>query len=176
MSTASEPSTTRPWKRRLLWVGVILLTLALVGIGVFSGLAVQWTKITQADLATATTTLQAQRDALGSAPPYLDRDAQGRDFLHHELEQAEEQDLSTLHAMVWIAPREKLVHVTMPMWFVRAKDFGGNGLTLLLATADRDLGDLDLELDVAALERRGPGLLLDRDRPNGTTFLVWSED
>jgi hypothetical protein len=176
MSTASEPSRARPWKRRLMWTGVLIVTLGLVGLGVFSGLAMQWTEITSADLATATATLQAQRDALGSAPPYLDRDDQGRDFLHHELEQAEGQDLSTLHAMVWVAPREKLVHVTMPMWFVRAKDIGGNGLSMFLAAADRDLGDLDLELDVAALERRGPGLLLDRNLPNGTTFLVWSED
>lgn len=159
-----------------MWTGVILVTLGLVGLGVFSGLAMQWTEITKADLATATATMQAQRDALGSAPPYLDRDDQGRDFLHHELEQAEGQDLSTLHAMVWVAPREKLVHVTMPMWFVRAKDLSGNGLSMMLAVADRDLGDLDLELDVAALERRGPGLLLDRNLPNGTTFLVWSED
>lgn len=176
MSTASEQSRARPWKRRLMWTGVILVTLGLVGLGVFSGLAMQWTEITKADLATATATMQAQRDALGSAPPYLDRDDQGRDFLHHELEQAEGQDLSTLHAMVWVAPREKLVHVTMPMWFVRAKDLSGNGLSMMLAVADRDLGDLDLELDVAALERRGPGLLLDRNLPNGTTFLVWSED
>lgn len=175
MSTASDSSGPRPWKRRTWRILGGIAVVAVVAMVVFASLAAQWTEWEAADRDQATTAFTAQRAQLGPALPYLDRDAEGRNFLHQELERPDTQRLSTLHALAWLAPQERLVHVRFPMWFVRAKDFGGNGLVLMLATVDRNLADLDLELDVAALERRGPGLLLDRELPNGTSLLLWSE-
>lgn len=108
-------------------------------------------------------------------PPYLDVDEHGKTFLRAELEPVGgSEELSTLHAMVWFSSSDKRLQTHIPMWFVRVKDVGGNTLNLLLSAAEWDLDTLQLELDVCALERRGPGLLLDREQPNGSRLLVWS--
>jgi hypothetical protein len=45
----------------------------------------------------------------------------------------------------------------------------------MFAAVEGDVEDLDLDLDVAALERRGPGLVLDRSWAAGNRILVWTE-
>jgi hypothetical protein len=60
------------------------------------------------------------------------------------------------------------------MWFVKAKNFNGGGLTLVLSAAEWSRSDLSLNLGVEALERRGAGLLFDRKREDGSEILLWS--
>jgi len=172
MSRAARKS---PMRRLLLGL-VVLGALGLIGIGIFAGMVVSWTETNSADAATAATRFEQQLELLGPAPPYLDRTLQGRDFLHQELEQETATRLASLHALLWVAHREQLMEIEVPMWFVRVKDAGGGGLRLLLASTYWDADDLQLELDVDALERRGPGLLLDRGHEDGTRLLVWSEE
>ena len=160
----------RPW-RWLRW----LLTAGLVGFLIFAAMVASWSNSEPADLEQAQAKFAAKLQELGSAPPYIDQDDVGRSFLHTELENPRSPiRLAELHAMVWLAESEELLQTHVPMWFVRIKDAGGNGLSLLLSVVEWDLDDLQLELDVAALERRGPALLLDRRKADGSRLLIWS--
>jgi len=167
--------TRKSTGRRILIALLVLGVLGLIGIGIFATLVVSWTESTPADAEQAAARFAQQLEDLGPNPPYLDRDANGRDFLHQELEQERRTHLQSLRALLWMADHQQLIEMKVPMWFVRAKDAGGGGLRLLLAGSSWDAEDLQLELDVASLERRGHGLLLDRKRPDGSRFLAWSE-
>lgn len=156
------------WLRWLLLAGA-------VGVAIFATMAASWSSSQSANAQQADALFSAQLEALGPHPPYLDVDESGKTFLRTELEPSEAPEgLATLHAMVWLSGSEKMLQTHIPMWFVRVKDMGGNTLNLLLSAAEWDLDNLQLELDVATLERRGPGLLLDRQRADGSRLLVWA--
>jgi hypothetical protein len=168
-------STPSPKRRRWGRLLLVLLLAAMAGIAGFAVMLASWTQSettapTEAELAFAD-----ELARLGPAPPYLDRDAEGKDFRRTELELADAVRLQSIHALMWIAPSRRLIRLEVPMWFVRLKDAPGGVLGLMFAAVEGDVEDLDLDLDVAALERRGPGLVLDRSWAAGNRILVWTE-
>lgn len=156
------------WLRWLLLGGV-------VGIAIFATMAASWSSSEPANAEQAAAQFAAQMELLGPLPPYIDLDENGKTFLHTELEpQVPPAEITTLNAMVWLSGPNRLLQTHIPMWFVRIKDMGGNGLTLLLSAAEWDMANLQLDLDVKALERRGSGLLMHRQQADGSRLLVWS--
>jgi hypothetical protein len=161
------PKTWR-WFRWLLLGGA-------VGIAIFATMAANWSSSEPANASQAAAQFAAQMELLGSQPPYIDQDEGGKTYLRTELEPPKAPTaITTLHAMVWLSGSEKMLQTHIPMWFVRVKDIGGNGLTMLLSAAEWDMQNLQLDLDVKALERRGAGLLMDRQQADGSRLLVWS--
>ena len=166
METKAKPKTWR-WLR---WFVAFAAIGAAIGIVMISS----WTTASTASAAEANAIFAAQRTALGDSPPYIDVDENGKSYLRHELESEIPQPLHAVHALVWLAAEQRLLQIRVPMWFVKAKDLNGNGLTLMLSAVEWSSSDLSLNLGVDALERRGRGLLCDRERSDGTKILLWS--
>jgi hypothetical protein len=165
----SNKVTSKTWRWLRWFVGF-----AAIGATIGIGMIASWTDVSAVTASEASAVFAAQRAALGDSLPYIDLDEDGQSYLHHELERDLPQEIRAVHALVWLAVDQRLLQVRVPIWFVKAKDFNGNGLSLLLSTAEWSRADLSLNLSVEALERRGAGLLFDREREDGSKILLWS--
>ena len=73
---------------------------------------------------------------------------------------------------------QRLVHITVPHWF--ARQFAGHGnqfrwLGQLTFLDDTEFDPEAIQLSLAQVEKRGPGLIADYRHPNGGQFISWVE-
>lgn len=103
--------------------------------------------------------------------PYLEVKDGGGTVVHKEQEGTERKTITDLHIIGWDDRDQTLFQLTMPFWLLQ---LGGNRP---IRVNQRGSGGnfLDLEITARDLERRGPGLLLDRTDRRGRRVLVWAE-
>ena len=77
--------------------------------------------------------------------------------------------ISDLHVLVWSPDSQRTVDISLPMWILkmgkRKMDFGSNS-------------GVDFEryrIDITDIERIGPHLLVDLEKPGGERVLVWTK-
>ncbi len=149
---------------------LLLLVVATLGVGVFVYLASNAVTIEQANESDARRRFQAERAALGSAPPMLEIDATGRVVRHASPPSEEAHHLQRLRLLVYQAQQQRLIRSDVPFWFVSIK-----GPALRYAVQGTRV-DLDrLGVTAADIQRHGPGPILDETRANGDRILVWVE-
>src|SRR5262245_49039063 len=87
--------------------------------------------------------------------------------------------LRTFHTVIFdTRGSERIVHITVPYWFVRL--FAGrNGefswLGQLTFLDDTEFDGEAIRLSLDQLERQGPGLIVDYQHPSGGQFISWVE-
>jgi hypothetical protein len=79
-------------------------------------------------------------------------------------------EVTSLHLLAWDPREGKLARFELPFWFLRLK----SGPISFSAYAS-GLDDHGVNLDPAAIERFGPGLLLDADGRGGQHVLLWAQ-
>jgi len=78
--------------------------------------------------------------------------------------------IRALHLLAYNPVSQRLVHVNLPVWLLRA------GRAKSLALIDQgDFGSGGTHLTLDDIERHGPGLILDHRRINGAQAIVWAE-
>lgn len=162
----------RPW----VWVvggiaavGIVGL-IAIVAAGFyFMSRHIDAEAVTPAEAATA---FETERARFAEQIPLIELDSHGRFVRAHtegrEREHAERP--AVLHLLAYDPGDGQMVRFRLPFWLLRTRAGRGtvdvNGMRL-------DLQDLKLTVD--DLERYGPTLLVDHQRPDGQRVLVWSQ-
>ena len=77
---------------------------------------------------------------------------------------------STLHALAYRVPEQRLVHAIVPFWFLKIK-----GRAVQYALRDTGVDLKRLGVTPGDLEQYGAGVVLDEARANGDRLLVWTE-
>jgi hypothetical protein len=87
--------------------------------------------------------------------------------------------LHSFHTVVFdTRDSRRLVRITVPAWFGRLyarHDGGYRWLGELTFLDDTEFDPVPIDLSLAAIERHGPGLLVDYRHPSGGQFIAWVE-
>ena len=87
--------------------------------------------------------------------------------------------LRSFHTVVFdTRGSRRLVRITVPVWFARLFARHGGGfrwLGELTFLDDTEFDPVPIELPLAAIEQRGPGLIVDYRHPGGGQFISWVE-
>lgn len=78
--------------------------------------------------------------------------------------------LTTLHIIAFDDKEGRLVRVDVPFWLLRLKSG-----PIAFSSYASGFDDRRVRLRVEDIERRGPGIVLDLDRPNEGRVLIWAE-
>jgi hypothetical protein len=95
--------------------------------------------------------------------------SRGAVVVHRELATGDTGSVATLHVRVW-SPRDKtFVKIDLPFWMMRLT--GNKPITLNAGS----LRAVTLTVTPEAIDRRGPGLVLNWSGRKGERLLVWTE-
>ena len=156
-----------------LLVAVVVFALAMMGLSgiLFS----RWSDLRTVSPEDADRAFAAAVAEAGGGPPYLEISADGIAHLRTDLERSPPTELRTLHLLAWEPARGQLLQVSFPFWFVRLKLAATVNVGKLASVLAHHWENLDVEISVAALQRRGPGLVLDHRLADGARILLWTE-
>jgi len=164
---------------RRTWLQVAIaaiVVLAIVAIGIVGGTTLYIYRHIRAEFVPADTAeerIAAARARFGSSRAFLRVDADGRAVVNgREAAGDAHEPLATLRALAYDPAARKLVDISVPFWLLRLVP---NGRISLDANSGIDFDAERLNLNLAALEELGPGLILDHAQASGTRLLVWSE-
>ena len=102
--------------------------------------------------------------------PFIEFGADGVPVVHREQQGPARRSLNAMVVVGWDGrSRQGVFRLTMPFWVVSM----GNRRHLQVAQPDGS--SIDLQVTVEDLERRGPGLILDRTDRRGRQVIVWTE-
>jgi hypothetical protein len=144
-------------------------TIAVAGLFVFAFLAWRSVTIERADSGAALRRFAQVESRFRSSEPMLRIDAGGT-ITRRPVPVGEPARLSSLQALAYRMPEQRLVHAVVPFWFLKVK-----GPAVQYALRDTGLDLKRLGVTAADLEQYGAGVLLDQSRPNGDRLLVWTE-
>jgi flagellar basal body-associated protein FliL len=78
--------------------------------------------------------------------------------------------LTTLHVIAFDEDEGRMVRVDVPFWLLRLKSG-----PIAFSSYTRGFDDRRARVRVEDIERRGPGIVLDLDRPREGRVLIWAE-
>jgi len=171
------PGYNRGMRRRRRWLGwvlVILASLAVLGIGLSGYLLSRWGEVRRVDAAAAGEAFRGARQLAGGGPAYVEVAPSGEVRVHRDLEGEAPRPFATLHLLAWDPEAGKLLRIAFPRWFVRLKMNDTVNLGTITTALAGDWRHLDLRVSVRDLDRRGPGLVLDRQMDDGSRVLLWT--
>jgi hypothetical protein len=117
--------------------------------------------------------MAAARARFGAQPALVRVDADGEAVVTgREDSGGSHAPLATLRALAYDSAARKLVDVSIPFWLLR---LAPDGRISLDADSGIDFDAGRVQLNVAALEALGPGLVLDHADEQGLRVLVWTE-
>ena len=112
---------------------------------------------------------ESARNTLPVRAPLLTLDADGNDEIQVATVGHGDTVPDTLHVMAWDADEGRILTVHLPFWLLRFADDGRFEF-------DAARGDpFTIELTLDDLERHGPGLIVDHERPGRERVLIWTE-
>jgi hypothetical protein len=143
---------------------------ALFGFTVFGAMVWRVTQVERVSPDAALERFEAARDSLGVLRPMLKIvDGELRRIADDDTTAVDVSSPKTLYVMAYRGPREGLVQVSIPLWFLRLKAPAVDFVLRDTGWSLRELG-----LSPADLERAGPALVIDETRTNGDRVLVWT--
>jgi hypothetical protein len=151
----------------------IAISAAVLGLSVL--VLSSWTKLRSATAPEASSAFDTALAEMVSRSPYLEISQEGTVQVHRELEQPEPADLDVLHVLTWEPATTRLLQLDFPFWFVRLKMSRTLNLGTLASVLVHDWGSFDLSVTEDDLARRGPGLVLDTTRADGSRMLLWTD-
>ena len=149
--------------------------LAIIAIVMVGGATVFFYRHIRSDIVpadTAAARIAAARARFGSNPAFLRVDADGRTVVNGREDVASSEPLAALRALAYDPRSGKLIDVSIPFWMLRLVP---NGRISLDAGTGFNFDAERLNLNLAALEELGAGLVLDHSQASGTRLLVWTE-
>jgi hypothetical protein len=163
------PTATRRWLPIVAGIAVLLVFVGIAAIAVsvayFSEHATVSRGVTSGDADAAFAKAKA---AFADSRPVVEFDGDGRPrYVEGIASRKNPGTVTTVHVMVWDPDERALATVALPMWLLRLKsgpiEFGAYV---------EGLDDGGVHLEVADLERYGPGVLFDYARPSGERVLL----
>ena len=165
--------------RRRTWLQVavaVIVVLGVAAIAIAGATAVYIYRHIRADSVTverAEERIAAARARFGSSRAFLRVDADGRAIVNgRDVGGGPREPLATLRALAYDPAGGKLVDISVPFWLLRLIP---NGRISLDASSGIDFDAEKLNLNLAALEDLGPGLVIDQEDRAGRKVLVWTE-
>ena len=152
-------------------IGVIVVCIvALAGVGIYAV-----TRNFKSQPATATSaikTFEQARTALGGQPALLTlEDIDNPSTIQKKIDSlpASTTPATTMEILVWAPNNERTVRITLPFWLLK---FGKKKIDI----SGADSFDFNrMQIDINQLERIGPKLIVDVERPGGERVLVWTK-
>ena len=118
----------------------------------------------------AAKTMAEARERFKGQTAFVEIGPHGDPIVHKELEGPARQPVSAVVVLGWDGGhRQGVFRLKMPFWGVTI----GNRRNLRVSRPDGRT--VDLQVSAEDLERRGPGLILDRTDERGRQLLVWTE-
>jgi hypothetical protein len=164
------------------WIPIVIgivIFVVIVGIGLIGGAIYVFSR--QVDFETVETAAGEQefeklREGFRGQTPFIeltsdDEGDEPRAIVHRELAKGQPGKVSTVHIRVWSPDERKLIRLDLPFWMVRLM---GNK-PIDIETGDSAFSRVSLKVTAEELERRGPGLVMDFQAPQGESVLVWLE-
>jgi hypothetical protein len=148
---------------------VILALLGIVAAGVF--LAVRSVETARVPAAEAMREFEEVRERFAGQEPLLTLDEAGRPEPMRREPPAQPAPIETVSVLAWDEREARLVRMNLPFWLVRL----GNRGKINFRSGDLPFSSEQLDLEVADLERFGPGLVLDFTGRRGERVLVWTQ-
>lgn len=156
----------RTWvKATLAGVGVLAVGFAvLAGTGAYYVLRNLDTRsVSEAEIGSD---FQAIRTRFGARPPLIEvADPQKADIRIQRPAEPDGRPVSTLHVLTWEAEDRSVFRTEVPLWLMRFSS--ANVLSHLGIAPER------FRLTVQDIERYGPGVVVDFNRPGKSRVLVW---
>lgn len=153
---------------------VVIVLVAVVAIGLAYRYLLDWTEVTAPLPPEADVAFAVAREQAGGGTPYIEIDATGP-TVHHDQEAMEARGFAELRLLAWSPDEQRLVRMSFPRWFVWLKTSSRMNLGTMIAATERDWAHLDLDVGYEDISLRGPGLLLDHRRADGSRLMLWTE-
>jgi hypothetical protein len=162
---------------RRRWVLIafgVLILVVFIGIGAFIGVTAWVQQNLQVDTRTAADAEQefaSVRKEFPDRSPLLEMHEGRPQFTaeHDKLPPAPSAHLETLHVLAWDADKGRLARFRVPFWFIRMKSEPFRLSAYASGFDDR------LDLRAEDIEKYGPGIILDTERPSGDRVLLWAQ-
>ena len=163
----------RTWQQIAIAAIVVLAISAITLIGGAAFFAYRHIRSEVVPAVTADARIAAARARFGGQPPLLQIDADGDTAVagRHTTGHSP-APVAALRALAYEPGRERLVDVSIPFWLLR---LAPNGRISFGADSGINFDAERLNINLAALEELGPGLVLDRSEPSGARLLLWTE-
>lgn len=152
-------------------IGVLVVcVVAFAGVGIYA--VTRNFKIQPATATTAVKTFEQARAQFGAEKPLLTlEELETPATVQKKIDAlpAAQTLASNLEILVWAPNDERTVRITLPFWLLK---FGRKKINI----SGADSFDFDrLRIDINQLERIGPKLIVDLERPGGERVLVWTK-
>lgn len=162
----------RTWILAILAVigGIVVLLFMLAGFGTYW--MVQHIKTQPATATSAVKSFEQERAKFGAETPLLSADdVDNPRMIQKKIDSlpAAATPASNMEIFVWSPNSERTVRISLPFWILK---LGRKKIDI----AGADSFDFQrMQIDVNQLERIGPKLLVDVERPGGERVLVWTK-
>ena len=160
------------------WILIILAVIGAIVVGLFvlAGVSGYWVmqhvKTQPATATSAVKTFDQERAQFGTQTALLTADEiENGSTVQRKIDAlpAAAKPATNMEILVWSPTSERTVRISLPFWLLK---LGRKKIDITGA----DAFDFDrLRIDVAQLERIGPRLIVDLQRPGGERVLVWTK-
>ena len=164
---------------RRTWVSVLIASVIIIGVVAVAAIGGTAYFIYRHVDAEFTPTANARRQFVDARArfagqqPLIEMRRGDEPLLHREVMTASQPErIETLRVLAYDEHAGKLVNVSIPMWLLRM--FPSKRMSFL-SDNGIDFDSDRVHVTLEALERRGPGLVLDQSDRRGSQVLVWTE-
>ena len=166
-----------PPKKKRTWLWVVLGVLAffiVTGLGM-AAFTVYWLgnhmEIVETPAPDAAKSFDEVRAKFPGQRPLIEfRDGEPQGLSNDTAASTSAVSLTTLHVIAFDEDEGRLVRVDVPFWLLRLKSG-----PIAFSSYASGFDDRRARVRVADIERRGPGIVLDLDRPREGRVLIWAE-
>jgi hypothetical protein len=163
----------RSWPLIIISIGAFVVIVGGGSIAVVGYLVAQQFSFQQEPGATVEASAQQMAETRGrftGQTPFIEFRTNGAPVVHREQQGPTRHSLSAMVVVGWDGrSRQGVFRLKAPFWVVSM----GNRRQLRVSRPDG--GTINLQVTIEDLERRGPGLILDRTDERGRQLIVWTE-
>jgi hypothetical protein len=163
----------RSWALIIISVGAFIVIVGGGSLAVVGYLVAQQFSFQQEPVTTVEAAAQQMADTRArfkGQTPFIELGADGALIVHREQLGPARRTLTAMGVAGWDgSSRQGVFRLKAPFWIVSMK----SGRHLRLSRPDG--GTIDLQVSAEDLERRGPGLIIDRTDERGRQIIVWTE-
>jgi len=162
----------RKWIPIVIGVILLIVVAGITLVGSIAYMVSQRVQVQQMSAKSGLAEFQQIREKFAGQKPYIDLGPDGdTPSINRDLEKSTRTPLSTIHLRVYVPRERRLVSVDLPFWMMRMM----GDKPIHFRSSEGGFGGLSLTVNAADLERRGPGLVLDRGRPGHEQVVIWTE-
>jgi len=161
--------TRRTWVTILVGTGIALVLFVIAAAALGAYFFFSYVGIERTTEGSARSRLETARQQFRGQAPLLTVSADRVTVNEAERDRKGERKIREVRVLTYDPDSDRLVDVTIPFWLVRLKRSPLDGAVHIPFDSD------EVDLSVADIERRGPGLIVDFKEPGGADVLVWAQ-